>query len=120
MSSKFRLASSLSLLAGVAVFFTACLGTGTMEVRPERLYEAWPTEPATYRKVGQLEVTRRGFVFLGFPVAVPNLVATIDSEVQKANADAVTNLEVQTRLYAVALIFASSSYTARGDLIVFE
>jgi hypothetical protein len=99
---------------------TGCGGAFYMEMRPEHFYEKWPTEDVSYRKVGDLEVRLRGFTFFGWPTAIPNLVSSVESEIQAANADAVTNLEVETRINSVMLFFASSIYTARGDLIVFE
>jgi hypothetical protein len=116
MKSAFRLVAVVIL----AVFTGACIPTGLMQVRPERLYERSPTDQTSYRKVADLDVTMRAFTLFGFPIALPNLVATIDSRIQEADADAVTNLEVESRLLNVLLIFGSSSYTATGDLIVYE
>lgn len=107
------------VLLVAALAGTGCAGAFYMEMRPEHFYEKWPTEDVSYRKVGDLEVSLRGFTLLGWPIAIPNLVSSVESEIQAANADAVTNLEVETRLQSIFL-FASSIYIARGDLIVFE
>ena len=106
---------------GLAAAFAGagCGGSFYMEMRPEHFYEKWPTEDVRYRKVGDLDVSLSGFTLLGWPITIPNMVSTVESEIQAANADAVTNLEVETRGRTVWL-FAWALYTARGDLIVFE
>jgi hypothetical protein len=116
MRSAFRFVALviLAILAG------ACTTASVMQVRPERFYERSPTDQTSYRKVADLDVTMRAFTLFGFPIALPNLVATIDSRIQEADADAVTNLQIESRWLTVLLILGSSSYTATGDLIVFE
>ena len=108
--------ASLPLLCGLGL---GCAVVPYAEVRPERFYERWPDDDVRYRKVGDLEVSVGAFNLLGFPVAIPNLAATIDARIQDANADAVTNLEVETRWIGL-LVFNYALYVARGDLISFE
>ena len=105
-------------LAWLSVALVGC-GTAFMEVRPERLYERRPGDRATYRKVRDLELAMGSFQLFGAPIALPDIVASIDSEIQEAGADAVTNLEVESRMIS-AFVFGYTIYTARGDLIVFE
>jgi hypothetical protein len=115
MRRKLVCVALVAALAG-----TGCAGAYYMEMRPEHFYEKWPTEDVSHRKVADLEVRLRGFTFFGWPTATPNLVSSVESEIQAANADAVTNLEVETRIQSIIIFFTSSIYTARGDLIVFE
>ena len=120
MRSKQRVERGLvGVVLAAALAGAGCAGSFYMEMRPEHFYEKWPTEHVRYRKVGDLEVSLRGFTLLGWPIAIPNLVSTVESRIQAANADAVTNLEVETRIQSIFL-FAWTLYTARGDLIVFE
>jgi len=122
--SKQRVERGLAgAVLAAALAGAGCAGSDYMEIRPEHFYEKWPTEHVRYRKVGDLEVSLRGFTILGWPIAIPNLVSTVESRIQAANADAVTNLEVETRIQSVYLYYftiTSTLYTARGDLIVFE
>jgi len=90
-----------------------------MEVRPERTYEAHPWDPVRARRVGALDLRRSGFSILVIPLSIPNMVSSIDAAIQDAGADAVADLELETRQYSV-LLFSWTTYIARGDLVVLE
>jgi len=95
-------------------------GASHIQVWPEHLYQRSPVDAAHYETVGNLDVTRSSFLLLGFPVSLPNLVAAIESGIQEANADAVTNLETETQFRSFFLFVGYVSHSARGDLIRFE
>lgn len=105
-------------LALVLASVVGCSYAG-IHVRPERLYQRMPRDDTRWALVSQFEVGRSGFTIFGVPIATPNLAAVIETEIQKAGADAVTNLEVETRFQNL-FIFASTRYIARGDLIRFD
>ena len=111
------------MLASTLVLATlglGCFGAGHLDVRPEKLYERWPGDDVSYRKVGELDITMGAFTLFGYPFAIPNLTASIESEVQAANADAVTDLQVRSKLFILGFILGLTRYTATGDLIVYE
>jgi hypothetical protein len=106
----------------VAVLVLAgCGGGGAyVQIRPEHLYERPPADAVAYQKVGDLDVQRTGFGLLGFPISVPNVVAAVESAIQEANADAVMNMEVQSRLQGIFFLGTVTKFRVRGDLIRFE
>lgn len=117
-----RARSNWSALAFVAIAIVAwgCAGPTFVQVRPEHLYERVPGDGVRWTQVAPLEVKRSSFAVLGVPVSTPNLVAAIESGVQDANADAVTNLEVEMQLRSLFFILGYGDWTARGDLIRFQ
>lgn len=104
----------------LATLGLGCAGAQHLDVRPEKLYEHWPGDGVSYRKVGELDITMGSFTLLGYPFAIPNLTASIESEVQAANADAVTDLQVRSKMRVVGFVLGLTQYTATGDLIVYE
>lgn len=106
-----------ALLLTLALFL-GC-SAATIQVRPERLYQRLPRDGAEWSLVSRLDVGRSGFTLLGIPIASPNLAGAIETEIQRAGADAVTNLEIESRMRSL-FILISSRHIARGDLIRFE
>lgn len=112
-----RVAGMLAVLALLA----GCGGGGAyVQIRPEHLYERQPTDSVAYEKVGSLDIERTGFGIFGFPISIPNVVAAVESAIQEADADAVTNMEVQSRLQGIFFLGTVTRFRVRGDLIRFE
>ena len=106
---------------GFAIGFAGCGGGGAhVQIRPEHLYERQPIDTATYERIAQLDIKRTGFGLFGFPISVPNVVAAVESAIQEADADAVTNLEVQSRFQGILMLGTITTFRVRGDLIRFE
>jgi hypothetical protein len=118
MSSRSRKTRLAATALGLALCAAGC-GTTYMEVHPERLYEQRPWEPVRARRVGSLDVRKSGFSLFVVPLSIPNMASSIDAAIQDAGADAVADLELETRQYG-ALIFSWTTYIARGDLVVLE
>lgn len=107
--------AAVALLFGLGLL-PGC-ATGYLEVIPERLYEQRPWSRGRVEKRGELHVVQRGFSLFSVPVSIPDLALAIDAAIQDAGADGVSNLEVVSAQSSFFL-FAWSTYTARGDLVV--
>jgi hypothetical protein len=105
-----------------AVMFGYCVGcTGQYmaNVRPEKLYQKQPGSEIPYKKTEQLHFKKSAFSLFGIPISTPNLVASIDTEIQKAQADAVSNLSI-TAIIKSYLVVGFTEYHIQGDLIEFQ
>lgn len=87
---------------------------------PERLYQATPDASGEYEKIGELRVTGTGFALFGIPLFVPNISASVDTEIQKHEADAVTNLYVEVIQKSFLILAVWTEYKVTGQMIVFE